>query len=45
MLKERGLTEIRNSELVLSPQDAHPAAAVHEACGTFLAEWFQKNFR
>lgn len=44
MMKERGLTEIRNSELVLSPQDAHPAASVHEACGRFLADWFQKNF-
>ena len=44
MMKERGLTEIRNSELVLSPQDAHPGAAVHEACGLFLAGWFQKNF-
>ncbi len=44
LLKKRGLTELRNSELVLSPKDAHPGPLVHEACGEFMADWFQKNF-
>lgn len=44
LMQERGVTDLRNSDLVLNPHDAHPNALVHQACGNFLAGWIQKNF-